>query len=182
MTVRPLPVLALGSVPAACPVMVGLFVTTEGWLNAKAQPAERGRVFAIYMVGTFVALGLGQILIGQIDINGPTSFNIIISLFAMAPAIVSTTRLRYRIAIKSMPKRDPALSINSRTSFEMVSMRRQFHHFTDIVRSPAQAGGRAAIARLISTSRVRWVRIGRGSDEEKKIHASGTKTQIIGAQ
>jgi len=24
----------------------GLFITTESWLNAKAQPAERGRVFS----------------------------------------------------------------------------------------------------------------------------------------
>ena len=68
--VSPLPWLALRAIIGfGC---AGLFVTTEGWLNAKAQPAERGRVFAIYMVGTFVALGLGQLLIGQIDINGPT--------------------------------------------------------------------------------------------------------------
>ena len=43
----------------------GLFVTTESWLNAKARPAERGRVFSIYMVGTFLALALGQLLIGR---------------------------------------------------------------------------------------------------------------------
>ena len=43
----------------------GLFVTTESWLNAKAQPAERGRVFSIYMVGTFLALAVGQLLIGR---------------------------------------------------------------------------------------------------------------------
>ena len=38
----------------------GLFITTESWLNAKAQPAERGRIFSIYMVGTFLALAVGQ--------------------------------------------------------------------------------------------------------------------------
>ena len=37
----------------------GIFVTTESWLNAKAQPSERGRVFSIYMVGTFLALAVG---------------------------------------------------------------------------------------------------------------------------
>ena len=46
----------------------GVFVTTESWLNAKAQPSERGRVFSIYMVGTFLALALGQLLIGGIEI------------------------------------------------------------------------------------------------------------------
>src|SRR5262245_41168138 len=34
----------------------GLFVTTECWLNAKAKPSQRGRVFSLYMVGTFIAL------------------------------------------------------------------------------------------------------------------------------
>lgn len=37
----------------------GLFITTESWLNAKAEPAARGRVFAVYMVGTFLALAVG---------------------------------------------------------------------------------------------------------------------------
>ena len=37
-----------------------LFITTESWLNAKAQPAERGRIFSIYMVGTFLALAPSQ--------------------------------------------------------------------------------------------------------------------------
>lgn len=90
LVVSPLPWLVLRAIIGfGC---AGLFVTTEGWLNAKAQPTERGHVFAIYMVGTFVALGLGQLLIGQVDINGPASFNIIIALFAAALAIVSTTR------------------------------------------------------------------------------------------
>ena len=47
----------------------GLFVTTESWLNAKAHAAERGRVFALYMVGTFIALAIGQLLIGRIAIE-----------------------------------------------------------------------------------------------------------------
>ena len=38
----------------------GLFVTTESWLNAKAPPAMRGRVFAVYMVGTFMAVAAGS--------------------------------------------------------------------------------------------------------------------------
>ncbi len=70
----------------------GLFVTTEGWLNAKASRAERGRVFSVYMVGTFLALALGQILVGRIDIEASGPFNVIILLFATALALVSLTR------------------------------------------------------------------------------------------
>jgi MFS family permease len=70
----------------------GVFVTTESWLNAKAAPSERGRVFSIYMVGTFSALALGQLLIGRVEIETATPFNIIVALFALALVLVSMTR------------------------------------------------------------------------------------------
>jgi MFS family permease len=70
----------------------GVFVTTESWLNAKAQPSERGRVFSLYMVGTFVALAVGQLLIGGIEVKGAGPFNVIVALFAVALIMVSTTR------------------------------------------------------------------------------------------
>ena len=69
----------------------GLFVATESWLNAKAPPSERGRVFSIYMVGTFVALGLGQLLVGRTEIGTAAPFSIIVTLFAIALVLVSTT-------------------------------------------------------------------------------------------
>jgi hypothetical protein len=68
------------------------FVTTESWLNAKAGPSERGYVFSIYMVGTFVAIALGQLLISRVEIGTTTPFNIIVVLFAAALVLVSTTR------------------------------------------------------------------------------------------
>jgi MFS family permease len=70
----------------------GVFVTTESWLSAKALPSDRGRVFSIYMVGTFLALALGQLLIARADIAGATPFNGIIALFAVALVMVSTAR------------------------------------------------------------------------------------------
>jgi len=70
----------------------GLFITTESWLNAKARPAERGRVFSVYMVGTFVALAVGQLLIGRARIETAAPFNAIVALFAVALVMVSTTR------------------------------------------------------------------------------------------
>ena len=70
----------------------GLFVTTESWLNAKAQPAQRGRVFSTYMVGTFLAIALGQLLIGRASVESEAPFSIIVVLFAAALVLVSTTR------------------------------------------------------------------------------------------
>jgi MFS family permease len=70
----------------------GLFITTESWLNAKAPPSQRGRVFAIYMVGTFAALAAGQLLIAKADVASARPFNAIVALFALALVMVSTTR------------------------------------------------------------------------------------------
>jgi len=70
----------------------GLFIATESWLNAKAEPAQRGRVFSTYMFGTFIALALGQFLIGRAKIEAATPFNAIAALFAAALVMVSTTR------------------------------------------------------------------------------------------
>jgi len=71
---------------------VGLFVTTESWLNSKASPAARGRIFSFYMVGTFMALGLGQLLVGRIALTGGGPVHIIVVLFAIALVMVSMTR------------------------------------------------------------------------------------------
>ncbi|MCJ8142861.1 MFS transporter [Ancylobacter sp. A5.8] len=71
---------------------VGLFVATESWLNAKAPPAARGRIFSTYMVGTFLALALGQLLIGWLPLESTVPFSVIATLFAAALVIVSMTR------------------------------------------------------------------------------------------
>ena len=70
----------------------GLFITTDGWLNAKAEPTVRGRILSIFRVGIFIALAVGQILIGQIDIKGAAAFNISVAILAIALALVSLTR------------------------------------------------------------------------------------------
>lgn len=70
----------------------GIFVTTESWLNAKAAPAERGQVFSIYMVGTFIALACGQLLITRISLQGAHPFHVIDALFALALFMVTMTK------------------------------------------------------------------------------------------
>lgn len=90
LLVVPLPWLVLRAIIGfGC---AGLFIATESWLNAKAPPSQRGRVFSVYMVGTFIALGLGQLLVGRTEIETAAPFNIIIALFAVALVLVSTTR------------------------------------------------------------------------------------------
>jgi MFS family permease len=90
LLVGPLPWLILRTVVGfGC---AGIFVTTESWLNAKAQPSERGQVFSAYMVGTFMALAVGQFLIGRVRVEAAEPFNAIVVGFAVALVMVSTTR------------------------------------------------------------------------------------------
>ena len=70
----------------------GLFIATESWLNAKADPARRGQVFSAYMFGTFLALAVGQLLIARANIETASPFNAIVVLFAVALVMVSATR------------------------------------------------------------------------------------------
>jgi MFS family permease len=70
----------------------GLFITTESWLNAKTEPENRGKVFSVYMVGTFAALGAGQLLIGGAEITSFRPFNLIAIFCAVALCMVCTTR------------------------------------------------------------------------------------------
>jgi MFS family permease len=70
----------------------GIFVTAESWLSAKAAPSERGRVFSIYMVGTFLALALGQLLIARANIESAAPFNAIVALFCVALIVVTAAR------------------------------------------------------------------------------------------
>lgn len=70
----------------------GLFITTESWLNAKATTGDRGKVFSFYMVGTFAALAIGQLLIGTVEVASAAPFNGIVALLALALVLVSTTR------------------------------------------------------------------------------------------
>ncbi|HEY1945128.1 MAG TPA: MFS transporter [Roseiarcus sp.] len=83
----------------------GLFIATESWLNAKAEPTERGRIFSAYMFGTFLALALGQLLIGHAEVETARPFNAIAVLFAVALVIMSTTRAEppRRTASTSLP-------------------------------------------------------------------------------
>lgn len=97
MATAVMPLLINGPVWLVLRAVVGfgcavLFITTEGWLNAKAPPAERGRILSIYRVGIYIALAVGQVLISQVDIKGAAAFNIIVAIFAMALVLVSLTR------------------------------------------------------------------------------------------
>lgn len=72
-------------------VIIGLYMVIESWLNECAQPEERGRVFSVYMLTTYLGLGVGQFLLMAADVMRPDYFMIIGILFTMSIVPVSVT-------------------------------------------------------------------------------------------
>jgi MFS family permease len=73
----------------------GIYVVAESWLNDRASRANRGRLFAVYMLVLYVGLGAAQFLLILSDPRTPIPFmlvSVLISL-AMVPIVVSAQQL-----------------------------------------------------------------------------------------
>jgi MFS family permease len=73
----------------------GIYVVAESWLNDRASRANRGRLFAMYMLILYVGLGAAQFLLVFSDPQTPAPFmlvSVLISL-AMVPIVVSAQQV-----------------------------------------------------------------------------------------
>jgi MFS family permease len=73
----------------------GIYVVAESWLNDRASRANRGRLFAVYMLVLYGGLGAAQFLLILSDPRTPIPFmlvSVLISL-AMVPIVVSAQQL-----------------------------------------------------------------------------------------
>ena len=87
--VNPLAWGAMRLVSGVC--FAGIYVVAESWLNDRASRANRGRLFAVYMLVLYVGLGAAQFLLILSNPRTPTPFmlvSVLISL-AMVPIVVS---------------------------------------------------------------------------------------------
>jgi MFS family permease len=73
--------------------LVGMYTVIESWLNATVDGAQRGRVFAIYMAVTLLALALGQQLLRLAPSDSYVLFSLVAVLFCLAMMPVAATRL-----------------------------------------------------------------------------------------
>ena len=80
---------ALRVVTGGC--LVGLYMVIESWLNTKTPNERRGRVFAIYMAVTLLALALGQALVATGAPAGFTLFGIVSIAFSLALVPIALT-------------------------------------------------------------------------------------------
>jgi len=72
--------------------MMGMFIVIESWLNERAEPGIRGRVFSFYMVISFLGLGLGQFLLNVADVEGLELYFVAGLLFALCLVPIALSR------------------------------------------------------------------------------------------
>lgn len=90
LIVDPLPWLMMRCVTGF--VMAGSFMVIESWLNDKASNDNRGMIFGLYSMVTFVGITAGQMSVAVGSFLGPTLFTVSGILFCMAllPTSIST--------------------------------------------------------------------------------------------
>lgn len=71
--------------------LVGLYIVVESWLNVVALSSQRGKVFAVYMAVSGVAMALGQWLILVGDRFGFVPFAMVSILFSFALLPITLT-------------------------------------------------------------------------------------------
>src|SRR6266481_8768162 len=94
--VHPLPWGVMRLLSGLC--FAGIYVVAESWLNDRATRANRGRLFAVYMLILYVGLGAAQFLLIVSNPLTPRPFmmvSVLISL-AMVPIVVSAQQLPER--------------------------------------------------------------------------------------
>lgn len=72
--------------------LAALFIVMESWLNMAARNENRGRVFSLYMVANYVAIGFGQLFLVAFGARGFEAFSLATILVMLAIVPVCLTR------------------------------------------------------------------------------------------
>ncbi|MCB1381022.1 MAG: MFS transporter [Alphaproteobacteria bacterium] len=62
----------------------GLFIVCESWLNGASSNRNRGQMLSMYMIVTYGALGVGQLLLNVTDTSGFSRFIIVSALLSLS--------------------------------------------------------------------------------------------------
>jgi MFS family permease len=86
----------------------GIYVVAESWLNDRATRANRGRLFAMYMVVLYIGLGSAQFLLLLASPRTTMPFMLVSVLisFAMVPIVVSAQQVPEHAVPRSVRLRD----------------------------------------------------------------------------
>ena len=74
--------------------IVGLAIVLESWLNVLVPNQQRGKLFATYLMVTFLSLACGQFLVLIADIKSFISFGLVSVLLSLSLVPVALTRVK----------------------------------------------------------------------------------------
>ncbi len=86
----------------------GIYVIMESWLNDKSNNQTRGQILSIYMIITFIFVGLGQLLLNLSD-PAKVDLFILVSIllsFALLPILLSSSEQPNVLDIKKISLRE----------------------------------------------------------------------------
>jgi MFS family permease len=129
--IHPLPWAAMRLLSGVC--FAAIYVVAESWLNDRASPGTRGRLFAVYMLVLYVGLGAAQFLLILANPRTPTPFMLISVLISLSivPIVVSAQqtpgvsvprKVRYRDLYRDSPLGVVAVSVSGMISSIIFSM------------------------------------------------------------
>jgi MFS family permease len=129
--IHPLPWAAMRLLTGVC--FAGIYVVAESWLNDRAGPGSRGRLFAVYMLVLYVGLGTAQFLLVLANPRTPTPFMLVSVLICLSivPIVVSAQqtpevtvprKVRYRELYRDSPLGVVAVSVSGMISSIIFSM------------------------------------------------------------
>lgn len=72
----------------------GLYVVAESWLNNSSTNETRGQLLSVYMIITYTAVGVGQLLLNLADPAGHQLFVLISILISMAVVPILLNRMK----------------------------------------------------------------------------------------
>ncbi len=73
--------------------MAGLFATIESWLNLRSSKESRGQILSLYMVTSYLASTLGQLLVNVWSVKGQELFCLGVMLICLSLVPVVLTRV-----------------------------------------------------------------------------------------
>ena len=74
--------------------VVGLFIILESWLNMLVPNEQRGKLFSIYLLITFLALACGQFLVLIAEVTEFMSYGLVSILLSLSLVPIALTRVR----------------------------------------------------------------------------------------
>ena len=90
----------------------GLYVVAESWLNDRATNANRGQLLSLYMVVTYLGVGIGQLLLNLAD---PRDY----PLFVLTSVLISISVIPLLLSASESPSFDESVNIKLRELYKI---------------------------------------------------------------